>query len=207
MSIGPSLVGQSLGKWAAKTSSRGARWAGVDRGGALGRTEGELTFYFSARGRDLRHTQVGGGHDVIVGKAVPRTGDREGLNRGKIEDTAHPAGNGFGCPSPGVPVFTLDISLRPGHPREEESGNKVLLKPPQVETRPFHNHQHHYQANTGLTARMSLGTLQVTGRRQEATQGARPPDPGRARCQELKKYPDPGENQVTRKTLPPRPQS
>lgn len=33
---------------------------------------GKLTFYFSSRGGDFRHTQVGGGHDVIVGEAVPR---------------------------------------------------------------------------------------------------------------------------------------
>lgn len=45
---------------------------------------GELTFYFSSGSRDLGQTQVGGGHDVIVGKAVPRAGDREGLKRGRL---------------------------------------------------------------------------------------------------------------------------
>lgn len=49
---------------------------GVDQGrvqGTRGQNKvGNLTFYFSSRGRDFRHTQVGGGHDVIVGKAVPR---------------------------------------------------------------------------------------------------------------------------------------
>lgn len=81
--------------WDGQGQDEGEHWV------LEGRTEGELTFYFPSRGRDLRHTQVGGGHDVIVGKAVPRTGDREGLNRRKTEDTAHPAGNGFGCPSLG----------------------------------------------------------------------------------------------------------
>lgn len=33
--------------------------------------KGALTFYFSSRGGDSRHAQVGGGHNVIMGEAVP----------------------------------------------------------------------------------------------------------------------------------------
>lgn len=63
--------------------TRGLSQAGQNRAawGPEGGTKGELTFYFSSRGRDFRHTQVGGGHDVVVGEAVPRARGREGLNR------------------------------------------------------------------------------------------------------------------------------
>lgn len=44
---------------------------------------GELTCYFSSRGRDFRHIQVGGGHDVIVGEAVPRARGQRGLEQGR----------------------------------------------------------------------------------------------------------------------------
>ena len=73
--------------------TQGVRQSQVGQGTAQGarrQKRGELTFYFSSWGRDFRHTQVGGGHNVIVGKAVPRIGDREGLNRSGGEDCSPP---------------------------------------------------------------------------------------------------------------------
>ena len=52
--------------------------------GTRGQHRGALTFYLASRGRDLRHTQVGGGHNIVVGEAVPRARGRKGLNPGGI---------------------------------------------------------------------------------------------------------------------------
>lgn len=49
--------------------------------GARGQHRGALTFYLASRGRDLRHTQVGSGHNIVVGEAVPRARGRKGLIR------------------------------------------------------------------------------------------------------------------------------
>lgn len=105
-----------------------------EHGGLEGRTEGGLTFYFSSRGRDFRHTQVGGGHDVIVGKAVPTAGKRRGPDQGKgLADHSPPRRKWTLL---GTPVFILGVTLRPGNPRDKEPGKKVLLKSPQEGTSP-----------------------------------------------------------------------
>lgn len=136
-----SLIGQSLSPWKMGSkdliifpfqetlTTRGIRRAGVNKGehgGLEGRTEGGLTFYFSSRGRDFRHTQVGGGHDVIVGKAVPTAGKQRGPHQGKgLADHSSPRRKWTLL---GAPVFILGVILRPGNPRDKEPGKKVLLE-------------------------------------------------------------------------------
>lgn len=174
-----------------------------EHGGLEGRTEGGLTFYLSSRGRDFRHTQVGGGHDVIVGKAVPTAGKRRGPDQGKgLADHSPPRRKWTLL---GAPVFMLDVILRPGNPRGKEPGKKVLLR---RELARLIDHQHPILQPGCLRGHLQVEREEARGRRQagerEAARGARPPDPGRARLQELKKYPDHGENRVTRKNLSPR---
>lgn len=57
---------------------RGISWIEGGQGRAKGRTKRKHTFYVSSRGRDFRHTQVGGSHDVIVSEAIPRARGQRG---------------------------------------------------------------------------------------------------------------------------------
>lgn len=114
--------------------ARGVRqeaWSRGEHRRPEGSTERALTFYLASRGRDLRHTQVGGGHNIIVGEAVPRARGRKGLSKGGIRrPQPTQGGNGRSYAPLEVPVFTLGMLWRPSNVWGKETGKKVLLKTP-----------------------------------------------------------------------------
>lgn len=167
----------------------------MEQGAPERRTERAVTFYFSSRGRDFRHTQVGGSHDVVVGKAVPRAEKQRGLEQGRwISGHSLPRRK---CTSLGLPVFTMGMLLRSSKPREEETGKKVCLRLFRWELVHPVDHQHRIsQPTLGCQPGCLQAHLQVEREasrrrgRQWGTGGCSGSQASTPRLQELKNYPD-----------------